>query len=190
MQFSLRYDEEIWELTDHEKEVMILMIHREITAKFRMVPIDHNGVWSFVYFKFRLLTREVKASILAQPCYPVTRQHTRGCQFWRRHCNLITDAETRCKDLLLPPANVVCEGYVFTGVCLSTGGGTIPACIAGGIPACLAAGLGGIPACLAGFQAHTQGGSLGESGQVESPGLYPRWKLRGIWSRSTPKGKV
>ena len=23
---------------------------------------------------------------------------------------------------LLPPANVVCEGYVFTGVCLSTGG--------------------------------------------------------------------
>ena len=24
---------------------------------------------------------------------------------------------------LLPPANVVCEGYVFTGVCLSTGGG-------------------------------------------------------------------
>ena len=24
--------------------------------------------------------------------------------------------------ILLPPANVVCEGYVFTGVCLSTGG--------------------------------------------------------------------
>ena len=52
--------------------------------------------------------------------------------------------------LLLPPANIVCEGYVFTGVCLSTGG-AIPACIAGGIPACLAAGLqggsapGGVP---------------------------------------------
>ena len=29
-----------------------------------MVPIDHNGFWSFVYYKFRLLTREVKASIL------------------------------------------------------------------------------------------------------------------------------
>ena len=29
-----------------------------------------------------------------------------------------------------------CEGYLFTGVCLSTGGG-------GGIPACLAAGLQG-----------------------------------------------
>ena len=25
--------------------------------------------------------------------------------------------------ILLPPANEVCEGYVFTGVCLSTGGG-------------------------------------------------------------------
>ena len=29
---------------------------------------------------------------------------------------------------LLPPANEVCEGYVFTGVYLSTGG----ACMAGG----------------------------------------------------------
>ena len=34
---------------------------------------------------------------------------------------------------LLPPANVVCEGYVFTGVCLSTGRGGIPACLAGHI---------------------------------------------------------
>ena len=57
---------------------------------------------------------------------------------------------------LLPPANVVCEGYVFTSVCLSTGGGAIPAFIAGGIPACLAVGgaipafiASGIPACLA-----------------------------------------
>ena len=46
MQFSLRYGEEIWELTDHEKEVMVLVIHWEITAKFRMVPIDSNGFWS------------------------------------------------------------------------------------------------------------------------------------------------
>ena len=41
-------------------------------------------------------------------------------------------------------------------------------------------GLGG------GLQAHSQGGSLGGSG----PGLQPRGKLRGIWSRTTPKGKV
>ena len=26
----------------------------------------------------------------------------------------------------LPPANKVCEGYVFTGVCLSTGRGSLP----------------------------------------------------------------
>ena len=65
--------------------------------------------------------------------------------------------------IFLPPANDVCEGYVFTHVWHSVqGGGRISACIAGGIPACLAAGLwgeGGIPACLVGFQAHTQGGS-------------------------------
>ena len=66
-------------------------------------------------------------------------------------------------------------------------------------------GVGGsfIPACLAGFQANTQGGSLGGSGggvyrptpkgEVEggsSPGPQPRGKLRGIWSRLTPKGEV
>ena len=76
---------------------------------------------------------------------------------------------------------------LFTGECVCA----IPACIAGGIPACLAAGLRsrgevGIPACLACFQAHTQGGSLGGSG----PGPQPRGKLRGIWSRPTPKGEV
>ena len=63
---------------------------------------------------------------------------------------------------------------------------------------------GGIPACLAGFQAHTQGGSLGGSGwgggvQAHTqggswggsgPGPHPRGKLRGIWSRPTPKGEV
>ena len=46
MQFSLRYDEDIWELADHEKEVTILAIHGEIKAKFHMVPIDFNGFWS------------------------------------------------------------------------------------------------------------------------------------------------
>ena len=43
MQFSLRYDGDIWELTDHEKEVTILAIHWEIKAKFHTVPIDFNG---------------------------------------------------------------------------------------------------------------------------------------------------
>ena len=43
---------------------------------------------------------------------------------------LINDHATRITKIkfieFLPPANVVCEGYVFTGVCLSTGGVGIP----------------------------------------------------------------
>ena len=31
----------------------------------------------------------------------------------------------------LPPAKEVCEGYVFTGVCLSTVGGCLPHCMLG-----------------------------------------------------------
>ena len=50
-----------------------------------------------------------------------------------------------CGCLFLPPANEVCEGYVFTPVCQSfcfqagVGGGAcgIQACLAGGIPGCL-----------------------------------------------------
>ena len=81
-----------------------------------------------------------------------------------------------CRDIYRPQRS--CEGYVFTGVCVSTGGGGgIPACLAGGIPACLAAGLqegGGIPACLAGsisacLAAGLQGGSCSE-GEVPAPG--------------------
>ena len=44
--------------------------------------------------------------------------------------------------LYLPPANEVCEGYVFTGVCLSTGGclllgggASSPGAAPGGVPA-------------------------------------------------------
>ena len=59
-----------------------------------------------------------------------------------------------------------CEGYVFTGVCLSTVGGAIPACMAGGIPACLAAGLKG-------------GGGGYHSMPCRFPGPQPRGKLRG-----------
>ena len=29
------------------------------------------------------------------------------------------------RNTYLPPANLVCQGYVFTGVCLSTGGGVV-----------------------------------------------------------------
>ena len=52
-------------------------------------------------------------------------------------------------------------------------------------------GGGGIPACLVGFQAHTQGGSLGDLARGRgSPGPHPRGKLRGIWSRPTAKGEI
>ena len=41
--------------------------------------------------------------------------------FVHDHDAVTTVTNTDCY-LSLPPANVVCEGYVFTGVCLSTGG--------------------------------------------------------------------
>ena len=63
-----------------------------------------------------------------------------------------------------PPANEVCEGYVFTGVCLSTGGGDVcgraGACTAGGGcawqggvhggGACMTGGMHGKGACMVG----------------------------------------
>ena len=60
------------------------------------------------------------------------------------------------KDQFLPPANEVCEGYVFTPVCLSVwggvrGGGGV--CMVGGHAwqgACMAGGMHGRGACVAG----------------------------------------
>ena len=49
---------------------------------------------------------------------------------------------------LLPPANVFCEGYVFTGVCLSTERG---ACMARGV--CKAGGYAWWGVCMAGAHA-------------------------------------
>ena len=68
-------------------------------------------------------------------------------------------------DNFLPPANEVSEGYVFTRVCLSTGGG--------------------IPACLAGLQ-----GVVSQHALQVSRGWYPSMPCRspeGV-SRSTPRG--
>ena len=50
--------------------------------------------------------------------------------------------------ILLPPENDVCEGYVFTGVCLPTGGGGMR----GGGRACVvgAGGMRGRGACVVG----------------------------------------
>ena len=59
-----------------------------------------------------------------------------------------------------PPANEVCEGYVFTRVWLSTVGGVVSQHSLQVVfqHACSRSPGGGIPACLAGFQAHTRGG--------------------------------
>ena len=124
----------------------------------------------------------------------LTECHT--FEFEKRHWAHVPPFQTA----YLPPTNEVWGKVIISEVCVKNsvqgGGCAIPACIAGGIPACLAAGLqkggGGIPACLAGFQAHSQGGSLGDlaSGGTGSPGPQRRGKLRVIWSRSTPKGKV
>ena len=81
---------------------------------------------------------------------------------------------------LLPPATKLGKVIFSQGsVILFTGGGV----------------RGGIPACLAGFQAHTQGGRLRESGQ----GGLQAFTQGGSWgdlargwrvSRPTPKGKL
>ena len=84
-----------------------------------------------------------------------------------------------CDISLLPPASVVCEGHVFTGVCLSTKAG------------------GGIPACLAGLQAHTGGVSRPTPRGVSRPasggvsrltpmGVYPSMH----WDRHPPWNKI
>ena len=105
---------------------------------------------------------------------------------------------------LLPPANVVCEGYVFTGVCLSTGRGGAASVYAGIYPPPRRPPTRETPLPrrpplprrhplhtqgeIEGHQvqAHSQGGNWGGS----DPGLHPRGKLRGIRSRPTPKGEI
>ena len=63
---------------------------------------------------------------------------------------------------LLPPANVVCEGYVLTSVCLSTGGGCVyPSMHCRPTPRgkVEGSGLGGLQVhTWGGLQAHTWGG--------------------------------
>ena len=64
--------------------------------------------------------------------------------------------EIRVSCVSLPPANEVCEGYVFTGVCLSTGGWHAwqGACMVEvgmhGGGACMAGGVHGGGACVSG----------------------------------------
>ena len=63
----------------------------------------------------------------------------------------------------LPPATKLGQGYVFTRVCDSVGGGWYPSMHCRWYPSmpCSRSRGDGILACLAGFQAHSQGGSWG-----------------------------
>ena len=103
-------------------------------------------------------------------------------------------------NLLLPPANEVYEGYVFTPVCQSfcSGGGWtrgVPALggcllqrgVSGprGVPA---GGVSGPRGCLLGGCLLWEG--VPAPGGWGPPGPHPRGKLRGIRSRPTPKGQI
>ena len=84
---------------------------------------------------------------------------------------------------LLPPANEVCEGYVFTRVCHSVhkGGGVVSQHALQwyhSMPCSRSPGEGGIPACLAGLWGGSPGPHPG--GGVEGSGQ------RGV-SRPTPR---
>ena len=87
--------------------------------------------------------------------------------------------------MLLPPANEVCKGYVFTHVCLSTvGRGLVPACLAGFHAHTQGGKFRGI--CPGGLQAHIQGEVEGDLVQTHTLG----GNLGGSWSRPTPKGEI
>ena len=104
-------------------------------------------------------------------------------------------------NLFLPPANVVCEGYVFTRVCHSVHGGWYPSMHCRWYPSmpCSRSLGGGIPAYLADLQAHTQEEVEGDlAGGVSRPtlGMSPGPHLGGVlqahtrggFSRPTPGG--
>ena len=94
--------------------------------------------------------------------YVVTAELTRERKWNANTMDFFTHAEgTSKRNIELPPANEVCEGNVFTGVCLSTGGHAWSGvCMAGG--ACMAGGVcvaGGRGACVAGETATAAGGT-------------------------------
>ena len=80
-----------------------------------------------------------------------------------------------------------CEGYVFTGVCLSTGGVLSQHALQEVSQHALqqVSGWVGIPACLAGLGPHPRGKFTGFC-PGGSPGPHPRGKFRGICLGGSP----
>ena len=61
-----------------------------------------------------------------------------------RKCQVIDHDFSHYINHLLPPANEVCEGYVFTGVCLSTGGVSVQGGLCLGVGLCPGGSLQGV----------------------------------------------
>ena len=80
---------------------------RAILGKSR--PVKHDSIISFKHLRREVFSEfehaEVLAGIKVRPAYTLSVSEHENVAFF------------------LPPANEVCEGYVFTGVCLSTGRG-------------------------------------------------------------------
>ena len=98
-------------------------------------------------------------------------------------------------NLLLPPANEVCEGYDFTGVCLSTGGGCLPHCMLGYTPPWGRSYPPGRYTPWAGtppWQVHPR--QVHPSGRYTPQGRYtpkagtPPWQVHPPWA-GTPPGR-
>ena len=86
----------------------------------------------------------------------------------------------------LPPANVVCEGYVFTPVCDSVKGGSVRGCSEG----CMVARGGGVHGCSGGACMVAPGGAYvvarGVCGCSWGGGMHGcseghAWLLWGVW---------
>ena len=96
---------------------------------------------------------------------------------------------------LLPPANEVCEGYVSTCVCLSTGWGVVSQHALQVVSQHTLHQVSRGVVCQHALQISMptpgEGGSWRESGRGWSPGPHPRGKLRDLArgvSRPTPRG--
>ena len=102
---------------------------------FVLINIDHYP-WSLKSIHdFLLQCGYISQTIISgsNTCITALKKH-------QRTVSKVSDSVSpliSMKEILLPPANEVCEGYVFTGVCLSTGEGGMRGCSREGVHGCL-----------------------------------------------------
>ena len=95
------------------------------------MPVRRSDIFSFVLLNVRMLLSGVTSDTKSQ--YDFKNFEKQLCQSADQTYSLIIFIEQkfdRFVFVILPTANEVCEGYVFTGIFLSTGGGVM--CGAGG----------------------------------------------------------